>query len=145
MSSKFPIFTQRHEPWVACQNCGFDVPWSMIRLHRRFGWLCTGYPGANCWDGGPQKDEIFYTPRPYEGTRKTAAPITGNFHAGWVDGDFIDNAVYGGIGQSGSGGGQGGGGGGGGGGGVVTRYIYDQGSPTTIYQFTFGKPFISFQ
>ncbi len=75
MSGKLAVFPRYREPWSTCTVCGFNVPRSRIRLHRRFGWVCLGSPGANCWDYGPQKDEIFYTPRPFEGTRKTAAPI----------------------------------------------------------------------
>jgi hypothetical protein len=40
-------------------------------LHIRWGWQCP-----RCWDGGPHRDEIVYRPRPYEGARLTAAPLT---------------------------------------------------------------------
>lgn len=65
------------EPWAKCQTCGIDVPRSKIRLHPRFGWQCIARPGLICWDGLLQGDEYHYIPRPYEGVRKTAAPLTG--------------------------------------------------------------------
>lgn len=55
-----------------------DVPVSRIRRHPRWGWQCTGWPGANCWDGAIDR-EMQVSRRRYrvmEGVRRTTAPKT---------------------------------------------------------------------
>lgn len=70
----FPRF---HQAWARCATCGFDVPVSKIRFHRRFGWQCTGAPGANCYDEGPHYDERPRGLRPlFEGVRRSTTPRT---------------------------------------------------------------------
>jgi len=67
-----------HEAWGKCDTCGFDVPMSKLRRHPRWGWQCTGAPGANCWDGRIDRD-IRLAQRRFrenEGVRKTNAPLT---------------------------------------------------------------------
>ena len=77
-----------HEPWARCSTCGLDVPKSKIKRHPRWGWQCTGEPGANCYDKGPDRDQQqarYRFPR-NEGVRKTKAPLTNTVQEG-VDGD----------------------------------------------------------
>lgn len=72
------VFPRFREPWAQCGTCGLDVPASRIRLHRKWGWQCTGKPGANCWDKAVDRDMQLAARRfPLaEGTRKTPAPLT---------------------------------------------------------------------
>jgi hypothetical protein len=77
MGHRLPVFPRYREPWASCSVCGFDYPRSQIRYHRRFGWQCLWD-----WDRGPQKDEIYYVPRPNEGTRRTVAPLTNTLTEG---------------------------------------------------------------
>jgi len=85
MGYKMQTFPQYHEPWGKCSWCGFDYPRHNLRLHRRFGWQCKW-----CWDAGPHHDELFYTPRPYEGSRRTAAPLTNTL----TEGDNAGGIAY---------------------------------------------------
>jgi hypothetical protein len=68
-------FPRYGEPWAKCSVCGLDHPRSKLRYHKRFGWQCVGV-GADCWAGGPHRDENRPVYRPGEGVRKTAAPLT---------------------------------------------------------------------
>ena len=93
MSSRFS------QAWARCSTCGFDVPVSRIRYHQRFGWQCTAPPGLNCYDEGPHYDERRRGIRPpYEGVRRTSAPLTDTLLEG------IDTSVDSVTGISGGGG-----------------------------------------
>lgn len=72
------VFPRYQEPWGQCGTCGFDVPVSRLRRHQKWGWQCTGAPGANCWDGAVDRDMQLAARRfPVgEGVRKTPAPLT---------------------------------------------------------------------
>lgn len=71
-------FARYKEPWGTCSTCGFDVPVSRLRPpNGKTGWQCTGFPGANCADARPDRDD-YLAARQFpagEGTRRTAAPI----------------------------------------------------------------------
>lgn len=65
-----------HEEWGVCGVCGFDVPVSKLSFDRKYGWQCTGYPGANCKDSHPDRDDYLAARRfPVgEGSRRSIAP-----------------------------------------------------------------------
>jgi hypothetical protein len=58
------------EAWSECQWCGQEYPASLIWLNPRYGWQCY-----KCWDGLVQRDQILQPIFPYEGTRRTPAPV----------------------------------------------------------------------
>lgn len=69
-------YARYHSEWGTCQTCGFDVPVSRIRWDSRYGWQCTGYPGANCADSRPDRDDYLAARRfpSGEGARRSNAP-----------------------------------------------------------------------
>jgi len=58
------------EGYANCQTCGQDYPARLIWLNPRYGWQCF-----RCWDGLIQRDQIMQPIFPFEGTRKTPAPV----------------------------------------------------------------------
>lgn len=92
---RYPRF---REPWGKCGTCGFDAPVSKLRFDSKYGWQCTGWPGATCADQRPDRDDYLARPvpsRPGEGSRRTNAPVTntateGIDTAGVEEGGFID-------------------------------------------------------
>jgi hypothetical protein len=70
-----------NEAYGQCSSCGLDYPVSKLRRHPRFGWQCVNVP-HECWDGGPHHDEVEPPLHPYEGVRKTTAPLTNTLTEG---------------------------------------------------------------
>lgn len=64
-------FPREGQAWASCQTCGQEYPASSVWLNPRFGWQCQ-----YCWDGLIQPDQTRVPIFPYEGTRKTPAPVT---------------------------------------------------------------------
>jgi hypothetical protein len=62
------------QEWATCGTCGIAVPVSRIIRHPRWGWQCTGAPGANCFDGWFDADRVFPQVAVNEGVRHSAAP-----------------------------------------------------------------------
>lgn len=58
------------EAWAECQWCGQEYPASQVWLNPRYGWQCY-----KCWDGIIQRDQIIQPIFPFEGTRRTPAPV----------------------------------------------------------------------
>ena len=69
-------FSRYHEEWGICDTCSFDVPVSLLIYNTKYGWQCTGYPGANCFDSRPDREDYEAKLRfpPNEGVRQSHAP-----------------------------------------------------------------------
>lgn len=82
--SRFPRHRKYGEEWGVCSVCGFDVPVSRLRYDNRYGWQCTGLPGANCADPRPDRDDYLRTRRIRlgEGARTSRAPVTNTLTEG---------------------------------------------------------------
>lgn len=92
---RFPVY---REEWGQCDYCGFDVPVSRLKYDEKYGWQCTGYPGANCVDSRPDREDYEQMRRfpPNEGIRQSTAPITNSQTEGV--GDEAEDIVGGGYG-----------------------------------------------
>ena len=86
--AKHPRF---REAWGQCGTCGFDVPVSRLRFNGKYGWQCTGAPGADCFDTRPDIEDYLQARRfpPNEGVRRTKAPLTNTSNEG-IDADEAD-------------------------------------------------------
>lgn len=89
-----PRYPKFDSEWAVCRVCGQNFPVFQMRYHKRQGWVCVenNWLGTfGCW-GGRYRDEYRYIPRPFEGVRKSTAPLVDE-DAGIVAGDAIPSML----------------------------------------------------
>jgi hypothetical protein len=77
------------ESFSKCQWCGQAYPSSQIFYNPRWGWQCQP-----CWDGLISRDQILQPIFPYEGTRKTPAPVVDSLLEGIAPGSLYQSYDY---------------------------------------------------